>query len=72
MRRTGVRQAHDCLSVPAGLPQLGFMNDLLYFADAVAPGSFNDILFGNNVTSFHLGGPFVALFIKGSSRPYSR
>ncbi|WP_191061098.1 S53 family peptidase [Geminicoccus harenae] len=35
-----------------GLPNLGFMNDLLYTAAAVAPGSFNDIQLGNNTTSF--------------------
>ena len=36
-----------------GLPNLGFYNDLLYAAAAVAPGSFNDILLGNNVDSFY-------------------
>lgn len=36
---------------PAGT-QLGFMNDLLYMAAAIAPGSFNDISIGNNVSSF--------------------
>ena len=54
----------DTIFHDQGLPQLGFMNDLLYFADAVAPGSFNDILFGNNVTSFHLGGPISNLDTK--------
>lgn len=36
-----------------GLPVLGYMNDLLYTAAAIAPASFNDITFGNNVTSFY-------------------
>jgi hypothetical protein len=35
-----------------GLPNLGFYNDLLYTAAAVAPGSFNDTLLGNNINSF--------------------
>ena len=36
-----------------GLPNLGFYNDLLYIAADIAPGSFNDILLGNNVNSFY-------------------
>lgn len=39
-----------------GLPDLGFMHDLLYTAAAIAPGSFNDITFGNNITSVRHGG----------------
>ena len=35
-----------------GLPNLGYMNDLLYIASAVAPASFNDITVGNNTSSF--------------------
>ncbi len=35
-----------------GLPHLGYMNDLLYIAAAIAPGSFNDVTLGNNVSSF--------------------
>jgi hypothetical protein len=35
-----------------GLPSLGFYNDLLYVADVIAPGSFNDILLGTNTNSF--------------------
>jgi hypothetical protein len=54
----------DTIFHDQGLPQLGFMNDLLYYADAIAPGSFNDIVFGNNVTSFHLGGPLSNLDTK--------
>jgi hypothetical protein len=41
-----------------GLPHLGYMNDLLYIAAAIAPGSFNDVTLGNNVSSFALGGAF--------------
>jgi len=40
-----------------GLPQLGYLNDLLYTAAVVAPGSFNDIQLGNNVSSYVEGGP---------------
>jgi len=35
------------------LPSLGYMNDLLYTAAAIAPASFNDITFGNNITSYY-------------------
>jgi hypothetical protein len=42
----------DTIFADQGLPHLGFANDLLYIAGAIAPGSFNDITFGNNVTSF--------------------
>jgi hypothetical protein len=38
-----------------GLPQLGYMNDLLYIASAIAPASFNDITLGNNISSFVAG-----------------
>lgn len=34
------------------LPTLGFYNDLLYTAAAVAPGSFNDITLGNNNSGY--------------------
>ena len=36
-----------------GLPNLGFYNDLLYIATVIAPGSFNDIQLGNNITGFY-------------------
>lgn len=36
-----------------GLNNLGFMNDLLYIAAAVAPGSFNDITIGKNNSTFY-------------------
>lgn len=32
--------------------QLGYMTDLLYTASAIAPGSFNDVSIGNNVSSY--------------------
>ncbi|MGU3495322.1 DUF4114 domain-containing protein [Xanthobacteraceae bacterium A53D] len=38
------------------LPDLGFANDLLYQAAALAPAAFNDINMGNNVGSFYYGG----------------
>ena len=43
-----------------GLPNLGYANDLLYIAAAVAPGSFNDVTIGNNVSSFVYGGSFMS------------
>ncbi|CAN5776755.1 hypothetical protein BH11PSE3_BH11PSE3_39070 [soil metagenome] len=43
-----------------GLPDLGYMNDLLYIAAAIAPASFNDITLGNNISSFFLGGPVTS------------
>jgi Ca2+-binding RTX toxin-like protein len=39
------------------LPQLGYMNDLLYIASAIAPAVFNDISMGKDASSFVLGGP---------------
>lgn len=38
------------------LPQLGYMNDLLYIAAAIAPAAFNDITYGDNISSYRLGG----------------
>ncbi len=43
-----------------GLPQLGYMNDLLYIASAIAPGSFNDVTYGNNIASYSLGGDYTS------------
>ncbi|MDI1283032.1 MAG: right-handed parallel beta-helix repeat-containing protein [Reyranella sp.] len=40
-----------------GLPQLGYMNDLLYIASAIAPASFNDVSMGNNTSSFLFATP---------------
>ena len=42
------------------LPQLGFMNDLLYTASAIKVASFNDITLGNNISSFVLGGDYTS------------
>ena len=50
----------DTIFEDQGLPNLGYMNDLLYIAAAIAPASFNDITFGNNVTSFRMGGHSTA------------
>lgn len=40
------------------LPNLGYMNDLLYIAAKIAPASFNDIQLGNNTSSFFLPGAY--------------
>ena len=42
------------------LPQLGYMNDLLYIASAIAPAVFNDITMGSNASSFVLGGAYTS------------
>lgn len=47
----------DTIFHDQGLPNLGYANDLIYKAAAVAPASFNDITYGNNVMSFLNGGP---------------
>lgn len=57
----------DTIFVDQGLPHLGFANDLLYIAGAIAPGSFNDITFGNNVMSFIDGGPVPIIDAKGEA-----
>ena len=41
-----------------GLPQLGYMNDLLYITAVVSPGAFNDIQIGNNISSFYSPGSY--------------
>ncbi len=43
-----------------GLPVLGYANDLYYLAAAIAPASFNDITLGNNISSYTLGGSYLA------------
>jgi hypothetical protein len=43
----------DTIFHDQGLPNLGYMNDLLYISAAIAPASFNDITFGNNVSSYY-------------------
>ena len=49
----------DAIFADQGLPNLGYMNDLLYMAATIAPASFNDVTVGNNTSSFVLGGDFV-------------
>lgn len=41
------------------LPNLGYMNDLLYMVSAVAPAAFNDVQVGNNISSFYFGGSYT-------------
>jgi len=48
----------DAIFADQNLPQLGFMNDLLYTAAVIAPASFNDITLGTNTSSYVLGGPY--------------
>jgi hypothetical protein len=43
----------DAIFDDQGLPNLGYANDLLYTAAAIAPAAFNDITFGNNVASYY-------------------
>ena len=43
-----------------GLPDLGYMNDLLYIAAVIAPGSFSDITIGNSTSSFLYGGSYTS------------
>ncbi|MFO1157583.1 MAG: hypothetical protein U1E60_01950 [Reyranellaceae bacterium] len=47
----------DAVFNDQGLPNLGYANDLLYIAAAIAPASFNDIVFGNNIASYLPTGP---------------
>jgi len=42
------------------LPRLGYMNDLLYIASAIAPATFNDITMGKDASSFVLGGSITS------------
>ena len=46
----------DAVFNDQGLPNLGYANDLLYTAAAIAPASFNDIELGNNTSSYLYGG----------------
>lgn len=50
----------DAVFEDQGLPQLGYLNDLLYIAAVIAPASFNDTTIGNNTSSFTLGGPITS------------
>ncbi|MBN8749897.1 MAG: hypothetical protein J0I65_20615 [Variovorax sp.] len=49
----------DAIFRDQGLSDLGYMNDLLYIAAAIAPGSFGDITIGNNTSSFALDGTYT-------------
>lgn len=44
----------DTIFADQNLPQLGYFNDLLYIADAIAPGSFADVSIGNNTSSYYV------------------
>ena len=52
-----------------GIPyNLGYMNDLLYIADVIAPASFNDVTLGNNDSSYLVGGsPYQTATSKADS-----
>lgn len=50
----------DAIFADQKLPHLGYMNDLLYIAAVIAPGSFNDPTVGTNTSSFVLGGDFTS------------
>lgn len=52
----------DAIFADIGLPNLGFYNDILYQAAAIAPGSFNDVTLGNNISSY---------FIADKDTPYA-
>jgi hypothetical protein len=56
----------DAIFQDQGLPQLGYYNDLLYTAAAIAPASFNDITLGNNTSSVALGGIYITKPPEGS------
>ncbi|WP_035716137.1 DUF4114 domain-containing protein [Azorhizobium doebereinerae] len=43
----------DTIFADQGLPNLGYYNDLLYIAAAIAPGAFNDVTIGNNTSTFY-------------------
>lgn len=46
----------DTIFHDQGLPNLGYANDLIYMAAAIAPASFNDVTYGNNISSYYHGG----------------
>ncbi len=39
-----------------GLPNLGYMNDLLYLSNVIAPGGFNDVQNGNATSTYWIDG----------------
>ncbi|TAJ82527.1 M10 family metallopeptidase C-terminal domain-containing protein [Reyranella sp.] len=50
----------DAIFKDQGLPQLGYMTDLLYIASAIKHASFNDVTIGNNTSSFVMGGAYTS------------
>ena len=44
----------DAVFADQGLPQLGYYNDMLYNAAAIAPGAFNDLRLGNNIGTYSM------------------
>ncbi len=61
----------DTIFADQGLPHLGFSNDLLYIAAAVAPASFNDITMGNNISSFYADPTSAIVYPGTASSPES-
>jgi hypothetical protein len=59
----------DAIFADQGLPRLGYMTDLLYTAAAIAPGSFNDVTVGNNVSSYLTGNATGDIYNTGSDGP---
>jgi hypothetical protein len=57
----------DAVFRDQSLPHLGYMNDLLYTAAAIAPASFNDITLGNNTSSFLYGGNYLTPTASGNT-----
>ncbi|MDE1567693.1 DUF4114 domain-containing protein [Aquabacter sp. P-9] len=49
------------------LPDLGMSNDLLYIAAATAPGAFNDVRLGNNISTYVAGGTLVTETTSGGT-----
>lgn len=56
----------NAVFVDQGLPALGYMNDLLYNAAAVAPAAFNDVTMGNDTSSYTYGGSFTSASTGGT------
>ena len=52
-----------------GLPRLGYLNDLLYTVAVVSPGAFNDVMIGENTSSFTRPGPYSTPDGHGKLRP---
>lgn len=69
----------NAIFVDQGLPKLGYYNDLLYIAAVIAPGSFNDVLLGNNDDSYftsvaptgYTSSSYKDLYVAGTGEGYS-